>query len=216
MILGRRISAFALGLFMLLVLLCQAARAAQGSSEDLAAFLPKVAPADVVPGADRFGPVRQSPQVAPAYRGDTLVGHVYLTSQYVDTNGYSSKPIHILVGLDPEGTIVGARLVAHSEPIVLIGIPERKVVTYLNAFVGYNPLKATAAGRGPPQPDIVSGATVTVLVMGESVVRSAVRVTRALQAAEAPARTAGAAARRPRRRARSTGRPPRRPSGTPC
>src|SRR5690606_10171343 len=71
------------------------------------------------------------------------------------------------------------------------GIPERKIVDYLQAFVGYNPSQATA-DRKPPQPDIVSGATVTVLVMGESVVRSALRVTRALQAGTKPGGTAQA------------------------
>ncbi|MBX3622906.1 MAG: regulatory protein NosR [Rhizobacter sp.] len=163
----------------------------------LADFLPKVTAAELVPGADHLGPVQTSPEVAPAYRGQQLVGHVYLTTQYVDTNGYSGKPIHILVGLDTEGTIVGARLVAHSEPIVLIGIPEKKVVTYLQSFVGYNPIKAAATGRGPPHPDIVSGATVTVLVMGESVARSAVRVTRALQQAGAGGTPAPGAASAP-------------------
>ncbi|HLS81319.1 MAG TPA: 4Fe-4S binding protein, partial [Steroidobacter sp.] len=143
--------------------------------------LASVRPAEMVPGADRFGPVRESPAVAPAYRGDELIGHVYLNSQFVDASGYSSKPIHILVGLDLKGAIVGLKLVAHSEPIVLIGIPEQKIITYLQSFVGYNPLKGVQSNQPPPQPDIVSGATVTVLVMGESVVRSALRVARALQ-----------------------------------
>jgi NosR/NirI family nitrous oxide reductase transcriptional regulator len=169
--------------------------AAQKPAAVLAGFLARVTASQVVPGADRFGPVRESPLVAPAYRGDTLVGHVYLNSQHVDANGYSGKPIHILVGLDFEGTIVGARLVEHSEPIVLIGIPEQKILTYLQSFVGYNPTRASAARQKPPQPDIVSGATVTVLVMGESVVRSALRVTRALQAGDAQAGGAAQAAR---------------------
>jgi NosR/NirI family nitrous oxide reductase transcriptional regulator len=188
-----RTGLFAVALFAMLALACSTARA---KGDDLEDFLKKVSPAEVVPGADRFGKVQEHPEVAPAYHGDKLLGHVYLTSEYVDTNGYSGKPIHILVGLDPQGTIVGAKLVAHSEPIVLIGIPEKKVVTYLNAFVGYNPTQAAAAGKGPPHPDIVSGATVTVLVMGESVVRSAVRVTRALQAGAASASPAGPAAAR--------------------
>ena len=188
-----RVIALVLAVFALLALACPPARA----DDDLGDFLEKVSPAEVVPGADRFGKVQEHPEVAPAYRGDKLLGHVYLTSQYVDTKGYSGKPIHIVVGLDPDGTIVGAKLVAHSEPIVLIGIPERKVVTYLQSFIGYNPSKAAAAGQGPPRPDIVSGATVTVLVMGESVVRSALRVTRALQAAGAA--PAAAAARGPAR-----------------
>ena len=160
------------------------AASAETDVQKLGAFLAKVKPEEIVPGADRFGPVRDSPVVAPAFRGDQLVGHVYVNAQYVDANGYSGKPIYILVGLDTEGTIVGAKLVAHSEPIVLIGIPERKVVAYLQSFIGYNPIKASATNQGPPHPDIVSGATVTVLVMGESVVRSALRVTRALHAAE--------------------------------
>jgi NosR/NirI family nitrous oxide reductase transcriptional regulator len=171
-------------LFLVFALLAGApvARAAT-DAQNLGSFLAKVTPGEIVPGADRFGAVRESPVVAPAFRGAKLLGHVYLNAQYVDANGYSGKPIYILIGLDTEGTIVGAKLAAHSEPIVLIGIPEHKVVTYLQAFVGYNPLKASAANQGPPQPDIVSGATVTVLVMGESVVRSALRVTRALHAA---------------------------------
>src|SRR5690606_23815413 len=101
------------------------------------------------------------------------------------------KPIHILVGLDTSGTIVGLKLVAHSEPIVLIGIPEQQVVTYMAAFIGYNPLKAAAEGSGPPQVDLVSGATVTALVMGESITRSAVRVARLLGLGGAGAAPAG-------------------------
>ncbi len=162
------------------------AAARQTAPEILSAFLAKVSPSDLVPGAERFGPARASPTVAPAYRGNTLLGHVYLNSQYVDANGYSGKPIDILIGLDLKGTIVGTKLVAHSEPIVLIGIPEQKIVVYLRSFIGYNPLEASAGRRKPPQPDIVSGATVTVLVMGESVTRSALRVARALQLSAAP------------------------------
>lgn len=161
--------------------------AAQPVAANLAQFLAGLAASEVVPGADRFGPVQSDPAVAPAYRGDALVGYAYLNSRHVDAVGYSGKPIHIVVGLDLEGTIVGAKLVAHSEPIVLIGIPEKRVVAYLAHFVGYNPLRAAAEGRGPPQADIVSGATVTVLVMGESVVRSAVRVARALHLGTAAA-----------------------------
>ncbi|MEB2335622.1 MAG: 4Fe-4S binding protein [Burkholderiales bacterium] len=175
------------GLIVVALLGSTVVAAAQPVAANLAQFLAGLAASEVVPGADRFGPVQSDPAVAPAYRGDALVGYAYLNSQHVDAVGYSGKPIHIVVGLDLEGTIVGAKLVAHSEPIVLIGIPEKRVVAYLAHFVGYNPLRAAAEGRGPPQADIVSGATVTVLVMGESVVRSAVRVARALHLGTAAA-----------------------------
>ncbi len=169
--------------------------AAQGQAIELANFLARVTPTEIVPGADRFGPIRESPVAAPAYRGDELLGHVFLNSQFVDSTGYSGKPIHVLVGLDTQGKIVGAKLVAHSEPIVLIGIPEHKVATYLKAFIGYNPLQASVTNEKPPHPDIVSGATVTVLVIGDSVVRSAVRVGRALAAGGAAAAAAAPPAR---------------------
>lgn len=145
-------------------------------------FVDTLDPDEIVPGADRFGDVVDSPAVvAPAYRGNELLGYAYLNSQYVNADGYSSKPIHIVVGLDTEGTIVGLDLVAHSEPIVLIGISEQRVIDYMQPFIGYNPIKAMSAGEGLPKTDIVSSATVTVLVMGESVVRSAVRVAQALE-----------------------------------
>ncbi len=176
----------------IVVLLAATSAGAQSGAASLSQFLAGLSAADVVPGAERFGPVQADPAVAPAYRGQTLVGYAFLNSQQVDATGYSGKPIHIVVGLDLEGTIVGAKLVAHSEPIVLIGIPEKRILAYLEHFVGYNPLRAAAERRGPPQADIVSGATVTVLVMGESVVRSAVRVARALHLGAASAASAGA------------------------
>ena len=94
--------------------------------------------------ADRLGPVQDAPRVAPAYSGEQLVGYVYLNSDHVNSVGYSGRPIHILVGLDTEGTIVGLTLIDHHEPIVLIGIPESRVLDYMQAFIGYNPVRATA------------------------------------------------------------------------
>ena len=147
----------------------------------LEVFLPDLQPDQVVPGADRFGELITSPVVAvPAYRGSELLGYAFLNSQHVNADGYSSKPIHIVVGVDTEGTIVGLELVAHSEPIVLIGIAEQRVIDYIQPYIGYNPIQALTAGEGLPKTDIVSGATVTVLVMGESIVRATVRVAQGL------------------------------------
>lgn len=147
----------------------QTAGAQRGATFDT--FASQVAPGDLVPGADRFGPTGESPPVAQVFRGDQLVGYAYLNSQYVNADGYSSKPIHVMVGLDTTGTIVGLVLAHHEEPIVLVGISEERVVDYLDGLIGYNPLRAAATGEGPPTVDLVSGATVTVLVMGESVTR---------------------------------------------
>lgn len=185
-----------MALVWLIYLLCSSAAWAQSDSRvvlvpsleqqfDLEAFLPDLDPDALVPGANRFGEIMHEPAiVAPAYRGDELMGYVFINSQYVNADGYSSKPIHIAVGIDLEGTIVGLDLVFHSEPIVLIGISEQRVIDYMDPFIGYNPIKSMMAGEGLPETDIVSSATVTVLVMGESVIRSTARVVQALGLAD--------------------------------
>ncbi len=90
-------------------------------------FLSAVTPDQIVPGADSFGPLSDKAPVAPVLKGDNTVGWAYLTSDWVSTTGYSGKPIHIIVGISAEAVITGVRLVKHSEPIVLVGIPEARI-----------------------------------------------------------------------------------------
>ncbi len=141
-------------------------------------FLPKAQPGELIPGADRFGPPQGDPPLIPAYQGDRLVGQVFLNADFVNSVGYSGKPIHILVGIDPQGVVRGIKLVDHKEPIVLVGIPEKRILDAMNTLIGRDMVAVARGAERPPQVDIVSGATVTVLVMGDSVVRSAVRLIR--------------------------------------
>ena len=151
--------------------------AAQGASR-LEDYLPKAQASDLFKDADRFGPAQGEPPMVPAFRGAQLVGYVYLNSDFANSVGYSGKPIQLLVGIDPKGVIAGIKLVDHKEPIVLVGIPERRVIDAINGLIGRNMGPIASGAERPPQVDIVSGATVTVLVMGDSVVRSAVRIIR--------------------------------------
>jgi NosR/NirI family nitrous oxide reductase transcriptional regulator len=153
------------------------AQAAHAASE-LATYLPKVAPADMFAGADRFGPPQGDPPIVPVYRGDQLQGFVYLNSDFANAVGYSGKPIQILVAIDPKGVITGLKLVDHKEPIVLVGIPVARIVAAVNTLIGKDMKPVASGAEHPPQVDIVSGATVTVLVMSDSIVRSAVRLVR--------------------------------------
>ncbi len=172
----QRLAPFVLVIAVVVCAMC-CARAAFAAGE-LAAYLPKVAPADFFPGADRFGPPQGDPPIVPVYHGDQLQGFVYLNSDFANATGYSGKPIKVLVGIDPKGVITGLKLVEHKEPIVLVGIPVARIVGAVNELIGKD-MKPVASGAvHPPQIDIVSGATVTVLVMSDSVVRSAVRLIR--------------------------------------
>ncbi|WP_018237686.1 4Fe-4S binding protein [Ensifer sp. BR816] len=160
----------------------------------LSTYLQKVQPEEIFPGATRFGDVTGDPPIAPVFRGDSLLGYAYLNSDVTSSVGYSGKPIHIVVGIGSKGVVHGLKLVDHKEPIVLIGIPEAKVVASVNALIGKDLGRVSAGTERPPQVDIVSGATVTVLVMGDSVVRSAVKLIRSNRLGADAAAQAGSSA----------------------
>lgn len=144
----------------------------------LSDYLAKAEPAELVAGATRFGPLQGDPAIAPAYKDDQLAGFVYLNSDFANAIGYSGKPIQLLIGIDPKGVITGLKLVEHKEPIVLVGIPVARILEAANKLIGTD-MGAVASGTAPaPQVDIVSGATVTVLVIGDSIVRSATKLIR--------------------------------------
>ena len=164
--------------FFALALLCVLSTFDTASAADLNTYLSKVAPADFFAEADRFGPAQGDPPIVPVYRGDQLQGYVYLNSDFANAVGYSGKPIQVLVGIDPKGILTGLKLVEHKEPIVLVGIPEKRILEAVNKLIGAD-LGSVARGAAPaPQVDIVSGATVTVLVIGDSIVRSATKLIR--------------------------------------
>ncbi|WP_429811829.1 4Fe-4S binding protein [Ensifer sp. B1-9] len=164
--------------------------AAGGLSE----YLAKVQPAELFAGADRFGDPIGEPAIAPVYKGADIAGYAYLNSDFTNSTGYSGKPIHIVVGIDKTGVVRGLKLVDHKEPIVLIGIPEARVVESLNSIIGRDLSRVASGAERPPQVDIVSGATVTVLVMGDSVVRSAVKLVRSGRLGDNAAATVASAA----------------------
>jgi NosR/NirI family transcriptional regulator, nitrous oxide reductase regulator len=146
----------------------------------LAEFLARVPAGELVPGADRYGPPTGSPAVAPVLQGGRALGYAFVNAEWTNATGYSGKPIEILVGLGADGKIAGARLMDHHEPIVLIGIPPERIAAFIHGYVGRDVLHlATAAPSARPEVDIVSGATVTVTVIADSIVRAAMHVARA-------------------------------------
>lgn len=144
----------------------------------LADFLDRLPPSQIVPGADRLGPVDGDPPAAPAYKGSQLLGYVFLTSDVVTTNGYSGKPIHVAIGLDTAGKIVGAKLLEHSEPIVLIGIPEQRMTDFIGHYVGRDVLQMPTSSQRRRPVDAISGATVTVMVIDDTILRAALKMAR--------------------------------------
>ena len=59
---------------------------------------------------------------------------------------------------------------------MLLGIPEKRVLEAVNKLIGADMDRDQLRAAPAPQVDIVSGATVTVLVIGDSIVRSATKL----------------------------------------
>lgn len=143
-------------------------------------FLDKVGVGEIVPGATEYGQMRSDIPVVEALKDGKVVGYVFLTSDFVTTTGYSGKPIHTLMGVDNKAKVTGVRLVKHSEPIVLVGIPESKITAVTEKYAGLDLIAEAAAGGSAHDLDIVSGATVTIIVIDDSIVRAGLKVARSL------------------------------------
>ncbi len=154
--------------------------AISASADSLASFLPDIDPADLAPDADAVGPVRDDVKVAPVLKNGETVAWAFLTSDFVGTTGYSGKPIHVVAAIDGDAVLTGVQLVKHSEPIVLIGIPNSRMVELTEGYAGLDLKREAETGGEGHDLDIISGATVTIMVIDDSLVRAGIKVARAL------------------------------------
>lgn len=174
---GSRNGLIYLVLTVVFLLLAQSALAQQPV---LPQFLDRVPAGDLVQGAEAYGPMRSDLPVAPILKDGEEIGWAFITSDFVGTTGYSGKPIHVMVGVDHDAKIIGVRLAKHWEPIVLIGIPEARVAALTESYTGLDLVAEAKAGGSGHDLQIISGATVTIMVIDDSIVRSGLRVARAL------------------------------------
>ncbi len=160
--------------------LSSATGALGGTAPFLNTFINKVAPGDLVEGASSYGAPRADLPVVPVMKGDERIAWAFITTDFVSTIGYSGKPIHVMVAIDDDAVIVGAELVKHSEPIVLVGIPNSEMVALTESYLGTNVAEEAQARGTAHELEIISGATVTVMIMDDSILRGSVKVARAL------------------------------------
>ncbi|VAW14960.1 Nitrous oxide reductase maturation protein NosR [hydrothermal vent metagenome] len=153
---------------------------AQGKPPVLKTFLAKIPASEFVKGATAYGPISQAYPLAPVLSGTDVLGYVYVTSDYVSTTGYSGKPIHVMAAIGLDGKLLAVKLVKHSEPIVLIGIPDSKIKALTESYSGLDIIAEVEAGGRGHDLDIISGATVTVMIIDDSIVRAGIKVARAL------------------------------------
>ncbi len=111
-----------------------------------------------------------------------LLKYYFYTTDIEDIPAYSGKPLEILISLTKNGLIDDLKLIKHSEPILLTGIPIEKLLEaiclYKGKDIGFN------IGIGVNKDDfsipIISGATVTSLVLHKTILGTSRNVFKSL------------------------------------
>ncbi|HRF21322.1 MAG TPA: 4Fe-4S binding protein [Comamonas denitrificans] len=143
------------------------------TTPDMCSLLPCT---DVFPGATHFSKRKGQPPYVEAYDNDSaqkkLLGYVMLSTDITDTPAYSGKPVVTLIGMDTQGKYVGVKVLKHSEPILLLGIPESALINFNNQYLGKSASDNIEVGPSRPDENIlgvdaISGATVTVIAQNQ-------------------------------------------------
>lgn len=155
------------------------------TAKDMCALLPC---AEVFPGATRFSERKGQPPYVEAYgepQADEkkLLGYVMLSTDITDTPAYSGKPVVTLIGMDITGHFVGVKVLKHSEPILLLGIPESALLNFNNQYIGKSVAQNIEVGQSRPEENIlgldaISGATVTVIAQNQVMMTSGTNIAR--------------------------------------
>ncbi|NKQ10638.1 NosR/NirI family protein [Pseudomonas sp. SST3] len=165
---------------LLLCVLVSPSLFAQGLDEQIMQLFPK---------ATRIEPKQENPPVYSAYQLDELLGYAFESTDYSNLQGFSGKPIRLLIGMDPQGVLAGIKVLEHHEPVFLHGLGEQSLFDFVEQYrqksIG-KPIVVggreggMAASDSVTRIDGVSKATVSLVILNETVLLSALSVARQL------------------------------------
>ncbi len=196
-----------LNLLLAFVLLYSSVSGASGLSlKDGKPFCELYECSKILPEADSFQQSKSiSLPVIEALKGDEVFAYIFLSTDLVDIPAYSGKPMVTLTAIDTKGFILSAEIVHHSEPILLVGIPESVLEVFMAQYIGKHvsdTFEITSGGAlsqgaahvgsgdvskqtvltedGNVPIDMITGATVTAQVMDQTLITSSRIVAQAL------------------------------------
>ena len=178
------------GSFALRGLLCAFAILAGSANAAAGADLSVASTFFASAGTVTIEPPQGSPPAAAVRGADgKLLGYAFSTYEVSGSVGYAGRPLDIVAAIAPDGVIAGAQIVAHEEPILVIGIPKDALAAYVKNFAGFDTRAGAALkpsddlARGP---HAVAGATITSTVIRDAILRSARAVSRSRVAVADP------------------------------
>ncbi len=132
---------------------------------------------ELFPNADTVQPMEGDPPVAPVYAGGVLQGYVFVTRDITESLGFSSLEFLVAVGLRLDGTLAGARVVAHREPIIDLIMLQDLVPRFARQYSGVDiraPLRVQLTQSSEPGSiDGISSATISAVLFNEAILRAA-------------------------------------------
>jgi len=144
-------------------------------------------PADIktlFPSATRIGSPDPDIAITPVYQLSQLLGYVFESDDFTDFIGFSGQTINMLIGIDINGVFTGFKVLAHHEPIFLHGLGEQPMFNFINQYKGHSIKERYMIGGKDNTPGItnfdgITRATVSVMVINDTIIASALKVARA-------------------------------------
>ena len=103
-----------------------------------------------------------------------LAGIVFSTKELVpEIKGYSGTPVELMVGIDPQGTIMGIEIISHAETPDFV----KSIQSFIKQFVTLDPNNSFALGKDI---DGMTGATITSEAISQSIKQSLLIINRSV------------------------------------
>lgn len=129
------------------------------------------------PEATHIGALDKRSGARAVFSDERPLGYLFLTHQITPIPAYSGKPIEVLVGLDLAANLKAVSILAHEEPILVVGVTDADLEAYTNQYLHQSALSRIRVGahnrEGYIGVDGISGATITAMVLNRSIMRSA-------------------------------------------
>lgn len=137
------------------------------------------------PKSNRVGEIEQDIPIYPVYQLDELLGYAWLSTELSDIPGFAGRPIKLFIGLDVTGRFTDVLVLEHHEPVFLHGLGSQALydfaAQYRNRSVTDQIIVSDPRARkteGPVYFDGVTKATVSVMIVNDVVLSTALDVAR--------------------------------------
>lgn len=143
---------------------------------------------EIFPAATRLGEKLEQPPAWPVYQLNELLGYAFESNDLVDLPGFSGDRVNMLIGINTEGVVEGTQIVHHHEPIFLHGLGPEPLLEFVDQYPGRKVTDRIIVGGKKNQQavdgtayfDGVTKATVSVIVINDTILSSSLQVARAM------------------------------------